>query len=180
MGIQALFLSIVQLGKFLNYYGNVDASGNKGSGAANTEEQGATPSTCFIKYTEARSIVFLGSGGGGVCNDMSTDLGHPDLSLAAGSLTATKKKMCEGLMLVTNIMDILANITLPSSSSYGSLTALPATVSTFKSTIIAADPTLSTLLNTTDQTTCESLVASATEFDNLQFIYAMLFEGGLQ
>jgi hypothetical protein len=178
MGVQTLFLGLAQLGKFINFYGNVDSSGTKGAGAANTDEQGATPSNCFLEYTEARSIAALGVLGG-TCDDMSSDNGHPNLSFAPASLTATKKKMCQGLVLVTNLIDILENITLPANSSYGSITSLPTTVSAFKSSIIAADATLETLLETTSQTTCETLVAGATEFDNLQYIYALLFEVGL-
>ena len=171
MGVQTLFLGLVQLGKFIHYYGNVNATtGVKGGGTQSNN--------CFLEYTDPRAIVALGALGA-TCNDMSTDDGHVDLSFAAGSLTATKKKMCEGLVLVTNIIDILENITLPASSSYGSITTLPATISTFKTSIIAADATLSTLLNTTSQSTCETLVTAAAEFNNLQYIYALLFEVGL-
>ena len=178
MGVQALFMGLTQLGKFINFYGNVDTNGTKGAGPANTNEQGATPSNCFLEYTEARSIAALGALAG-TCDDMSSDNGHPDLSFAPASLAATKKKMCQGLVLVTNLIDILENINLPNNSSYGSITALSGTVSTFKTSIIAADATLETLLDTTSQSTCETLVANATEFDNLQYIYALLFEVGL-
>ena len=178
MGVQALFLSLVQLGKFLHFYGNVDATGGKGLGTANTDEQGATPSTCFIEYTYPAALTYLTTAGG-VCDNMATDDGHPNLSLAAGSLTATKTKLCEGLMLVTNIIDILGNITLPAGSAYGDLTTVSTTVDTFKSVITTADPSLSTLMNTTSQEVCETLVAGSTEFDNLQYIYALLFETGL-
>jgi hypothetical protein len=178
MGVQALFLGLSQLGKFIHFYGNVDSNGIKGAGAANTDEQGATPSNCFLEYTDARAITALGALGG-TCDDLSSDNGHPDLSFAPASLTATKKKMCQGLVLVTNIVDILENITLPSNSSYGSLTSLSTTVGAFKTSIIAADASLETLIETTSQSTCETLVADATEFGNLQYIYALLFEVGL-
>ncbi len=178
MGVQSIFLGLTQLGKFINFYGNVNSSGVKGAGAANTDEQGATPSNCFLEYTEARSIAALGVLAG-TCDDMSSDNGHPDLSFAPASLTATKKKMCQGLVLVTNLIDILENITLPTNSSYGSITALPDTVGGFKDSIILADPSLETLLDTTSQSECETLVSNATEFDNLQYIYALLFEVGL-
>lgn len=171
MGVQALFLGLTELGKFIHYYGNVDpTTGVKGGGTQSNN--------CFLEYTDPRAIVFLGAAGG-TCNDMSTDDGHVDLSFAVASLTATKKKMCEGLMIVTNIMDILQNITLPASSSYGSITSLPGTVADFKTAIITADPGLSVLVNTTSQAACETLVTSASEFNNLQYIYALLFEAGL-
>lgn len=179
MGVQALFLSMVQLGRFLHFYGNVDAAGTKGAGAASTDEQGATPSNCFVEYTYATAITALGTAAG-TCNNMAIDDGHPDMLFApAATLTITKRRMCEGLMLVNNIVDILNNITLPTNSSMGDLTNVTTTVNATKTAIITIDPALQTLLDTTSQADCESLVASPTEFDNLQLIYVLLFEGGL-
>lgn len=181
LGLQALYMSIVQLGKFLNFYGNVDAAGNKGAGAPNVDEQGATASSCFITYSYATAIAYLQGPGapGGACDDLNTDIGHPNLSLAGGSLTTTKRRMCEGLVLITNIIDILNNVTLSSNTSLGQLSSVTATANSFKSTAIAVDPTLQTLLDTTSQATCESIVSVNAEFDRLQFIYALLFETGL-
>lgn len=180
MGVQALLLSLTQLGKFLDFYGNVDSLGNKGAGAASVDEQTATPSTCFVEYTGADAIAFLGLGGGGVCNDLGVDDGHPNMLFApAGDLVITKRRMCEGLMLVTNIIDILDNLTLPAGSDLANLNSVTTSINTIKTGIIAADPALETLITTTSQTTCETLVAGAAEFDNLQYIYALLFEVGL-
>ena len=179
MGVQALLMALTQIGKFIDFYGNVNALGAKGAGLPSVDEQGAIASNCFLEYTEARSLVFLGAGGGGVCNDMATDNGHPDLSFAAPDLATTKKRMCQGLMLVTNIIDILGNITLPASSSYGNLSSVATTVAALKTSITTADPALTTLVDTTSQADCETLIADASEFDNLQFIYALLFEAGL-
>lgn len=180
MGVYALFLSMTQLGKFLHFYGNVDSTGAKGTGAASTDEQGVTPSNCFVEYTEADALTFLGGGGGSVCNNMAADDGHPDMLFApAGTLVITKRRMCEGLMLVTNIVDILNNLTLPTDSSMGQLASVTTTVNTAIAAVIAARPALEPLITTTSQDECESLVAAAGEFDNLQLIYAMIFEGGL-
>ena len=179
MGVQALFLSFAQLGKFLQFYGNVDALGIKGAGAVSTDEQGATASTCFVGYTEAQSLAFLVGGGGGSCTGGTSS--HPDMLFApAATLTITQRRMCEGLMLVTNIVDILNNLTLPNDASMGDLSNVKTSIVTSISTIITNFPTLATLLGTTSQTTCETLVATAPEFDNLQFLYALIFEGGLQ
>lgn len=180
MGTLAALLSLTQLGKFLDFYGNVDAAGEKGLGAASVDEQTATPSTCFIEYTAADALLFLGAGGGGICNDMATDDGHPNLSLAAPDLTVTKSRMCEGLMLVTNILDILENITLPANSDLTELNDIFTSIGSMRTTIVTADPDLETLMTTTSRSECETIVADPTEFDNLQVIFALLFEAGLQ
>lgn len=181
MGVQALFMSIAQLGKFLHLYGNVNATGVKGGGAANTDEQGATASTCFAAYTAVNAQTALTPAIAGACRypGPATYVGHPDLSFAAPDLVVTKRRLCEGLMLVTNIIDILNNLTL-TDDSYGDLTSVTATVNTYKTNITNASPALATLINTTSQEECETLVAGGSEFDNLQYIYALLFEVGLQ
>lgn len=181
MGVQALFLALSQLGKFVHFYGNVNATGVKGGGTASTDEQGATVSTCFAQYTSSDAQTALTPAIAGACRypGPATFVGHPNLSFAAPDLAATKRRMCEGLMLVTNIMDILENMTL-SDDTFGDLSTISATIQTYKTTITNASPALGTLINTTSQSSCETLVAGATEFDNLQYIYALLFEVGLQ
>ena len=181
MGIQALFLSIVQLGKFLNFYGNVNATGAKGLGGANTDEQGADQSECFLQYTDATAIAYIDAlPATNACDNFSGgDDGHPNMSFAVANLEATKTKMCQGLMLLTNIIDILSNITIPQNTATDNLDEIATLASSFKSTITSADPDLAVLLNTTSQSTCETLLDTPAEFANMQLIYAMLFESGL-
>ena len=184
MGLQNVYMAFVQLGKFLNFYGNVDVTGAKGLGAANTDEQGSTPSTCFITYDYAPAIFYLQSGPpspGGICNDPGgVDFGHPDLSLGAGNLTQTKKRMCEGLMLVTNLLDVFNNITLTSNTTLAALASIKTTINDYKNLAVTVDPTLATLMSTTSQVECESIVTVPAEFNRLQVIFAALFETGLK
>lgn len=165
MGVQALLISIVQLGKFLNYYGNVDASGNKGGLGGNF---------CFITYTYGDAQAAANSGGG-VCDGNSP--GHPDLDYTT---EAGKRRLCEGLMLITNLIDILDNIDVSSNASLSSLENVAASANQFKTTAISLDPDLSTLLNMTSQSLCETTVDTPAELNNMQLIYASIFESGLQ
>jgi hypothetical protein len=179
MAVQALFLSIAQLGKFLDFYGNVDALGTKGGGATNTDEQGATASTCFITYTDVSAVAYLASSAGGACISPGSFVGHPNLSLAGASLATTKIRMCQGLMLVTNMIDILDHTTFPTGAPFDDLASVATTIDAFKTAVTGVNPALLTLLDTTSQTECESLVSDSTEFNNLQLIYALLFETNL-
>ena len=172
MAIQTIFLSLAQLGKFLKVYGNVDTNGAKGAGAG--------PNQCFIGYTYVQAQSYLnGTGNGGACDNIANDVGHPDLSLSTANLATTRRRMCEGLMLVTNILDIMNSVNLPVNSSVDKLEDVIATVNEFKDFVVNTSPALETLLETTSQQTCETLTSSASEFDNLQFVYALLFERGL-
>ena len=183
MGLQNLYMGFIQFGKFLNFYGNVDANGDKGLGPINTDEQGAVGSTCFVTYNYAPAIAYLqaGSNPGGVCNDPGgADNGHPNLSFIAADLTRTKKRMCEGLVLITNMIDVLNNISLTSNTTLAALQSIKTTINDYKTLAVTVDPTLATLMDTTSQSVCESLVAAQPEFERLQVIYAALFETGLK
>lgn len=180
LGMQVLLMSIAQMGKFLNFYGNVNTTGVKGGGAANTDEQTSPVSTCFLSYTgNASTFIDLGTNLGGACRSTAR-VSHPNLSTAAADLPVTKRRLCEGLTLLTNIIDVISNIPLSSNSSFAALDDVKELVADFKDTATGVDPSLSTLLETTSQKKCEEIVTSSAEFDRLQYIYALIFETGLQ
>jgi hypothetical protein len=82
-------------------------------------------------------------------------------------------------MLVTNMIDILDNTTFPTGAPFDDLASVATPIDAFKTAVIGVNPALLTLLDTTSQTECESLVSDSTEFNNLQLIYALLFETNL-
>lgn len=164
MGVQALILNIVNLGKFLNYYGNVDTAGVKGGGIS--------PNTCFIDYNDPRAQGVTGASTGACVSDND---GHPDLDQS----TATgKRRLCEGLMLVTNTLDILDNIDLSGSSSLSKLEDVSLKVNTFKTAAVAAG--LGTLINMTSQSDCETHLNTPAQLLDMEYLYALIFETGLQ
>lgn len=165
---QALMLNIVNLGKFLNYYGNVDSAGDKG--------QGANTNSCFINYTDGRAQAVVTSAVTGACT-VNND-GHPELSFVAADLPDTKRRLCEGLMFITNILDILDTLDLSSSSELGNLEEISTQVNTFKTAAVAAG--LGTLINMTSQSACETAMDTASNLDDMQYMYSLLFETGLQ
>lgn len=168
LSTQALMLNIVNLGKFLNYYGNVNAAGGKGLGA-NTN-------SCFINYTDARAQTVVASAVTGACT-VNND-GHPELSFVAADLPDTKRRLCEGLMLLTNILDILDTLDFSSSSELGNLEEISSKVSTFKAVAVAAG--LGTLINMTSQSACVTAMDTASNLDDMEYMYSLLFETGLQ
>lgn len=169
IGLQIILLTVVQFGKFLNNYGNVGATGIKGAGS-NTN-------SCIMDYTYANAqaaITLVGTDACSVFND-----GHPDLSLAPANLATTKRRLCEGLILLTNLIDVLDNIDVSGNDTLEDLESVATVAKSFKTTAVSADPTLATLLNTTSQSACETTLDTASELNNMQLIYASIFESGL-
>ncbi len=165
MSVQALILNLVNLGKFLNYYGNVNVAGAKG--------QGTNTNTCFLNYSDPRATAQIGAGVGGVCN--SNNDGHPELD----KTTATgKRRMCEGLVLLTNVIDIIDNLDLSSSTELTILEDLSTQVNTFLTAATAAG--IGSLVTMTSQSTCETAMATASNLNDLEFFYSIIFEKGLQ
>lgn len=164
VGFQALVLNIVNLGKFLNYYGNVSATGVKGGGSSSNK--------CFISYSDPRAQLLTGSSTGACVSD--TD-GHVDLDK---STVIGKRRMCEGLMFVTNILDILDNIDLSGSSELSKLEDISTQVSTIRTAAVTAG--LGTLINMTSQSVCETYLNTPSQLLDMEYLYALLFETGLQ
>jgi hypothetical protein len=162
IGVQLLLLSIVELGKFLNHYGNADDSGAKGLGSGTT-------STCFMNYTYAPAQVIVAAFP--VANNCNSNTdGHPDM---------TNARACEGLMLFTNVLDVLNNIDLSGSEDLSALEDVATQANLLKTTALAADASLETLLNETSKSACEAALESSTQVNNMQLIFALLFEAGL-
>lgn len=164
MGVQALILNIVNFGKFLHYYGNVDTNGVKGGGSASN--------SCFLNYNDprAQAITGVGTGACTVDNDGSIDL---DQTTAAG-----KRRICEGVMLLTNAIDILDNIDLSGSSTLSKLEDVSTQVNTYKTAATAAG--LGTIINMTSQATCETFLNTPANLLDMEYFYALVLETGLQ
>lgn len=166
MGVQALLLNVVNLGKFLNYYGNVSSTGVKGS-------KDPTGNNCFLNYTDARAQGVVSSGSTGACVTFIN--GHPDIDQTTDT---GKRRLCEGLMLLTNTLDILDNLDLSGSTELSVLENVSTQVNTFKSAAIAAG--LSTLINMTSQSACVTAMATASNLNDMEYLYSLVFETGVQ
>lgn len=171
MSIQLLLMSIVQLGKFLHYYGNVDGAGTKGAGGG--------VSRCFLTYTDPAALTVLQQNPHATGACVFPPVGHPDLALApAASLTITKRRLCEGLILISNVLDILENLDLSANAALGSLSGVAAGISSYKAAAVAAG--LGDLMATTSESSCRSMIESSAGFNDMQRLYALVFETGLQ
>lgn len=169
LNFQALFMITVQLGKFFAYYGNADSGGVKGNGALGN--------TCIYSYTNADAINWINvtAPATGNCATASGSEGSDDLEAPVTSAEITTR-LCEGIVLFNNFMDILANVDL-SDSIYGDLSSVEAAVNGLYTIAEAAElgtyasSTISTTRSVRLQSDCEALSVEA-----IEKYYSIFFE----
>lgn len=169
LNMQALYMVLVQLGRFSNWYGRTDANGKKGLST------GVQVPACFFDYEAAALAVATSHGGGNACS--AGNLGNADLDYTGVTTVVAQRRLCQGAMLLNNLFDLLEHITFPESDSIGELGALYSTVEPYITALYALDPDMQDFVENLDQTTCEELVAA--DDDVIQLYFASLFEGGL-
>ncbi len=171
LNLQAAYMIIAQLGRYVRWYGNTDAAGVKGGGA-----QG---NTCFFDYDSNGAptplSVATSHGGGNAC----TGAGQGSASLDYVGVTAAlaQTRMCQGIMLVNNLLDILENTTLSNNDALGDIREIYADVQPFITTAAVLDPGMTDLIETLAQVDCETIAGTSDR--TLQLYLASLFEGGL-
>ncbi len=165
LGIQALLLQLVNLGKFLHFYGNVNNTGSKG--------QGTNSNTCFLNYSHLDATNLINNGLGGVCN--TTNDGHPDLDLSS---TDGKRRVCEGIVLVANIVDIIDNLELGNNSELKILEDFSEEINLFLD--IAEQDGLGQFVTMTSQSDCETALNTPSNLNDIQTYFVLIFEKGLQ
>jgi hypothetical protein len=159
MGVQVLIYSIMQLGKYLNWYGNVDATGKKGAGT-NTN-------TCYLNYTYANAVAIVGTyPATNACQ--STVDGSPDLE------AKRILRMCEGITLITNIYDVLNTIDLSSSNTLSSLEDIVTEINNYRTAANAAG--VGYLLDVTSPSACQTLLANASDMNNAELLFALVLD----
>ncbi len=160
MGVQVLVYSIMQFGKYLNWYGDVDTVGIKSAGT-NTND-------CYLNYTYAPAQAAIGAFPvSNACQGIAN--GHPDLSGAN-----LIKRMCEGITLMTNIFDTLNNIDLSGSSSLSSLENIATEINSYRTAANAVG--VGYLLDVTSPAACEALLANAADMNNAELLFALTLE----
>ena len=104
MDSQALYMILAQIGNYLQLYGNTDDSGNKGAGDT------LTTNDCITDYTtpSSQAARTAATGGGLISPCTSNADGHPEL---ASTASGRKIRLCQGVVLFNNFIDIFSNLT---------------------------------------------------------------------
>lgn len=167
LAIQTLYMQLAQLGKFARYFGNANASGTKGLGTGANE--------CYLTYNDADAQAIANSAGLGTCDTIPGDTGHPDL-------TGNRTRLCEGIVLFNNFLDIVSNVTLDPTGNNGNIGDLDG----LSTNLAAACATLSGPPTNYDfggtctvktQSICESNAGGNYTMAHLERYYAAFWEG---
>ncbi len=160
--VQNLYMILNQIGQFARYYGNASpTSGIKSSGSG--------ANTCYIDYTDTDAQVIVTAVNGDSCVGFAD--GHPEL-------TGNRERMCQGVVLFNNFLDILANVSLSSSSNSGDLDELAQDIEDL--CVEATQPPFSYDLGATctvkSQSVCVANPDGNLNLEHLERFYAAVWE----
>lgn len=167
MNLQILYMTLVQLGRFAYWYGNTDGTGAKGTGSSGN--------TCFMDYPLPSASAIAAGHASNACNGGNT--GHPNVDYGTVTSAVARKRLCQGVMLVNNLVDILANTTLSTNDSLGDIAAIYDEIEPYITMASALDPDMPAFIENRSQTACEADTASDDSL--LQLYFAALFERAL-
>lgn len=170
-----LYYLMAQLGRYLKFYGNADATGEKGRGDTTSTND------CFheyenISYGATDTDTYLGTGVTGDCNAASS--GHG--SLGSGT-TPNIARMCQGVVLLNNFLSLVATVVSDiGGDDFNGLGSLDDDLTAAKATILALEPNVGDVLDVLSQSKCETDNANsttdATQNDYIQLYFMFLFE----
>ena len=167
LNVQALYMILVNFGRWLRYYGNADATGLKGAGS-NPEGNNClftydTGGPNFALVTDALND---GAAETGSCNSANTPYeGTTDISTADPA--TNKARLCQGIVLFNNLIDIIVNVTFTTTDT-DELNDLATNFNTLCEDATAFGDALCDLR---DQSSCEAIA-----IEDLEVFSAWLFE----
>jgi hypothetical protein len=173
LSMQTIFMLLTQLGRFNYYYGNVNATGQKGLGAGTNN--------CYYPYPGLIQTTIADSADtGGRCRSTNSPVGHPQLNTATPGLTnaIVNRRLCYGVVIVNNLIDILTNIDFSANDALGAIVDLKDTLDDVLSQAQSIpDPDFQAFLEVRSQSACEAILNADNEVG--QYYFAAVFEGGL-
>ena len=99
LNVQALYMILVNLGRWFHFYGNPDDAGTKGAGPGTN--------TCLFTYSDPYAIAGISAGETGSCTNAANQ-GSSDMM--TGDPAQEKERLCHGIVMLTNFIDLIANI----------------------------------------------------------------------
>lgn len=182
---QLLYMVMAQIGKFLYYYGNANASGIKGAGTQTNK--------CILTYDDTISVnvslsglpaaavplgtyldTATGSTGIGACN--SSQIGHPQLGADGGETPLKYDRLCQGAVLINNFLEIFPAVL--EASTGGDFAAVSGVLTQIEAVIAiveGAKTGMESIVGVLSQEKCETNNTDDNPA-NVQIYYALLME----
>ncbi len=167
---QGIYLVAAQLGKFVKYYANVNSAGRKGLGGG--------PNTCYYTYTDVTAlaaVLYLNTNTSNDTCDAGSPLGHSDLDINVETQADVKRRMCRGVILFNNFIDLFLGTTLSASSELTQLKNIEDDIESYISNCTVGGTggiNIGALCNVRSQSACESTAT----IQNLEIYFAAIFE----
>jgi hypothetical protein len=163
--MQLLFMVITELGKYMGYYGNKGAAGEKGAGSG--------PNGCLMNYDTAAVNSILSANNMDSCSgtgDGSLDLDPSDPNFI--------RRSCEAIVMHNVFGDIVSNVDFSSSSNLGNLAATKTIYANLLTAAILVEPDVANYDGFKDFSECETY--ALTDTDELQRVFASYVENFYQ
>lgn len=162
LSFQLLYMVTTEFGKYLAYYGNAGATGDKGGGAT-------AGHNCLMNYDLAGVVPILSLNNADTCT--TTAEGSSDLDPTDDSFIA---RACEGIVLFNNFGDIVSNITFSDSDQMGDLEDTGSLISQGVAAATLIEPAVDDYKDFVSFAACEAHAEADT--DELQRVFAAYIE----
>lgn len=142
------FMLMVQAGKFMKIYGNASAAGVKGSADASGNK-------CFTDYSQVTNNVIEAGIPSlpGSCKMKNSS--HPQLDSTVVSSAERKQRLCEGVVLINSIFDVLPSVLATASGGdIEDISSVTNEISKGRKLLSDNIPEIAVLLNTLSQKNC--------------------------
>ncbi len=142
------FMLMVQAGKFMKVYGNASAGGVKGAGTTTTNK-------CFTDYSHVTNVIIEAgiSALPGSCKMKNSS--HPELDSTLVSSDERKKRLCEGVVLMNSIVDILPVVLATAAGGdIEDISSVTGEIAKGRKLLSDNVPEIAPLLNTLSQKNC--------------------------
>ncbi len=163
----ATYLILVQLGKFLYYYGDGNSAGLKGGGTGSN--------TCLTSYGNAPAAIqtaITTANKTGSCTSVASGNSELDSSVAAAT---RKARLCQGVVLFNNLFELLPFVVADAAGTdLSSISSISTQIQTAKTALQTDVPGIGNVLTSQSQTNCEN--DATITMANLESYYAAIFE----
>jgi hypothetical protein len=161
---------LAQLGKYMEVYADAGTTGVKGSGVGTNN--------CFTDYSNTPAGVQAAlSSYPGACQVINSP--HSQLDSASVPVATRRTRLCQGVVLVNGILDILPSVIASAGGGdLATIATLTTNLANYKSALTTAYPAVGSVATVLSQSNCETDPAITTS--TIESYFAIIFEAMIQ